>query len=130
MLLVICGFGFDCERDKRSAGPAMPGLFADAGELAAYLVGARMLDVLVDGERLLPDLPRPRQLAGGMAGVTKVGEGVRFGQAVAEFPSDAERALVAGGGFAEVAQMVLSVAQGVPRVSLCFVMTRFHAEGQ
>jgi hypothetical protein len=46
-----------------------------------------------------------------------VGEGVRFGPAVAEFPGDAERALVVGGGFAEAAQMVLGVAQGVPRIS-------------
>lgn len=46
-----------------------------------------------------------------------MGEGVRFGLAVAEFPGDAERALVVGGGFAEVAQMVLGAAQGVPRIS-------------
>ena len=45
----------------------MPGLFVRAGELGADLVGFGMLDVLVDGERLPPGLPRPRQFAGGMA---------------------------------------------------------------
>ena len=45
-----------------------------------------MLQVLKDGQRLLPGLPGLRQLAGGVAGVAEVGEDVRFMEAVAEFP--------------------------------------------
>ena len=73
-----------------------------------------MLDFLEDDERLLPGLAGLRQLAGGVVGVTEVGESVRFVEAVAEFPEDAERTLVAGGGFGEVAELVLGVAQAVP----------------
>jgi len=38
----------------------------------------------------LPGFPRARQFAGDMAGVAKVGEGVRISPAVAEFPGDAK----------------------------------------
>jgi hypothetical protein len=55
-----------------------------------------VLDVFEDGERLLPVLPGLGQLAGGVAGVAEVGEGFRFMEAVAGFPVQAERALVAG----------------------------------
>jgi hypothetical protein len=60
-----------------------------------------MLDVFEDGERLLPCLPRLREITGGITGVTEVGEGVRSNPAVTEFPGDAERAPIAGGGFAK-----------------------------
>jgi hypothetical protein len=74
------------------------------------LISVGMLNVLEDGQRLLPCLPGLGQLAGGMAGVPKVGEGHCFDPAVAEFPGDSEGALVAGGGFAEVAEMMFGVA--------------------
>lgn len=89
-----------------------------------------MLDVFEDGERLLPGLPRLREITGGITGVTEVGEGVRFNPAVTEFPGDAERALIAGGGFGKVAQMVLGVAQAVPRMSLTSAVAGFRAEGE
>jgi hypothetical protein len=57
-----------------------------------------VLQVLEDGERLLPGVPGLRQLAGGVAGVAEVGEGRRLAEAVAGFPVQAERATVAGGG--------------------------------
>jgi hypothetical protein len=71
--------------------------------------------VLEDDQGLLPGLPGLGEIAGRLAGLAEVGEGVRFGEAVAGFPVQAERALVAGGGFAEVAQMVLGVPQAVRR---------------
>jgi hypothetical protein len=46
------------------------------------------------------------QLAGRVVGVAQVGKGLRFKEAVAGFPIQAERALIASGGFGEVAQMV------------------------
>ena len=59
---------------------------AELPELGADLVGVGVLQVLEDGERLLPGLPGLRQLAGGVAGVAEVGEGLRFAAAVAGFP--------------------------------------------
>ena len=73
-----------------------------------------MLEVLEDGERLLPGLPGLRQLAGGAMGVAEVGEGLRLIPAVAESLAMPMRRSVAGGGFGKVAQMVLGVAQAVP----------------
>ena len=99
-------------------------------ELGADLVGVGMLQVVKDGERLLPGLPGLRQLARGVAGVAEVGEGVRFIEAVAGFPVQAERALVAGGGFGEVAQMVLGVSQAVPDISLEPAVADFRAQGE
>ena len=100
-----------------------------AGELGADLAGVGVLQVLEDGQRLLPGLPGLRQLAGSVAGVAEVGEGVRFVEAVAGFPVQAERALVAGGGFGEVAQMVLGVSQAVPDCSLEPAVAGFRGTG-
>jgi hypothetical protein len=89
-----------------------------------------MLDVLEDGERLQPSLARFREIVGGVAGVAEVGEGVRFDPAVAEFPGYGERALIAVDGFGKVAEMVLGVAQAVPRMSLASAVTGFRADGE
>jgi hypothetical protein len=95
-------------------GRVRGGVAVCAGELGADLAGVGVLQVLEDGQRLLPGLPGLGQLAGGVAGVAEVGQDVRFIEKVAGFPEEAERALVAGGGFGEVAQMVLGVPQAVP----------------
>src|SRR6202042_1890955 len=100
-----------------------------AGELGAYLVGIGMLQVLKDGQCLLPGLPGLGRLAGRVAGVAAGGEGVCYIEAVAGFPQQAERALVAGGGFGEVAQMVLGVSHAVPGFSLEPAVAGFRAEG-
>jgi hypothetical protein len=47
-----------------------------AGELGADLAGVGVLQVLEDGERLLPGLLGLGQLAGGVMVVAKVGEAV------------------------------------------------------
>jgi hypothetical protein len=62
-----------------------------------------VVQVFEDGERLLPGLAGLRQVAGGVMGVAEVSEGDRFTPAVAEFPDDAKRTLVARGGSGEVA---------------------------
>ena len=93
-------------------------MIADVHELGADLIGVRVLQVLEDGQRLLPGRPGLGQLAGCVAGVTEAGERVGFVEAVAGFADHAEGALVAGGGFGEVAQVVLGVPQAVPGCSL------------
>jgi hypothetical protein len=103
---------------------------ACAGKLGADLVGVGVLDVLEDGQRLLPSLPSLRQLGGSMMGVTEVGERVRFIEAVSGFPEDTDRAMVAGGGFGGVAQMVLGVSQAVPDLSLEPAVADFRAQGE
>jgi hypothetical protein len=59
-----------------------------------------------------------------------VGEHVRFIVAVAGFPVQAERALVAGGGFGEVAQMMLGVPQAVPGIPLEPAVANLRAQGE
>ena len=103
----------------------------DPREHGAHLTGGVVIaQVLEDQERLLPDLPGLREMAGRLAGLAEVGEGFRLGEAVAGFPVQAERALIAGGGVAEVAQMVLRVPQAVPHISVQPVVADFRAQGQ
>src|SRR5215472_12456272 len=111
-------------------GRVRGGVVVCAGELGADPVSVGVLDVLEDGERLLPGLPGLRQIVGGLMGVAEAGEGVRFIEAVAGFPEEAEGALVAGGGFGEVAQMVLGVPQTVPDMPLEPAVVGFGAQGE
>ncbi len=73
------------------------------------------MQVVENGQGLLPGL---RRLAGRVLTVAEVSKGFRFMDAVAEFAGEAEGALIAGGGFGEVAQMELGVCQVVPGSSL------------
>src|SRR5215469_3098855 len=106
------------------------GVAGCAGELGADLVGVGVLQVFEDGEGLLPGLPGLGRLAGGVAGVAEVGEGLCFVEAVAGSPVQTEGTLVAGGGFVEVAQMVLGVSQAVPDISLGPAVADFGAQGE
>jgi hypothetical protein len=110
-------------------GRVARGVVVCAGELGADLASVGVLQVFEDGEGLLPGLPGLGQLAGGVAGVAEAGEGARFAGAVAGFPGDAERALVTGGGFGEVAQVVLGVPQAVPGISLDPAVVCFSVQG-
>jgi hypothetical protein len=51
-------------------------------------------------------------------------------EAVAGFPVQAERPLVAGGGFGEVAQVVLGVPQAVPSISLDPAVAGFGTQSE
>src|SRR5437762_856444 len=53
--------------------------------------------------------------AGGVLGVPEAGEGVGFGVAVAEVAEQGEGVLVAVGGLGVVAEVVVGVADAVPR---------------
>ena len=77
-----------------------------------------MLEVVEDGEGLLPGFPGGQQLASGAADIAEVGEGIGLSPAVAGGLEDGQRALIAGGGLAEVAGMVFGVAQAVPDAAL------------
>lgn len=50
-----------------------------------------MIDVVIDGQRLLPCLPGPREIADGVPRVADVGEDLRLRHAVAVLPAQAER---------------------------------------
>ena len=90
-----------------------------------------MLQVVEDGQRLLPGLPGLGQFAGGVAGVAEVGEDRLLPvAAVADFRAMRERALVAGGGFGEVAQLVLGVPEAVPGVGLPRRSPSFAVQGE
>src|SRR5215471_3875827 len=82
-------------------GRVAAGMVVCAGELGADLAGVWVLQVVENGEGLLPGRPGLGHLAVGVAGVAEVGESARVIGAVAGFPVQAERALVAGGGFGE-----------------------------
>src|SRR5215831_13278621 len=110
-------------------GRVWGGVVVCAGELGADLGGVGVLQVVKDGQCLLPGLPGLGRLAGGMAGVAEVDEGIRFVVAVAGFPVQAEGALVAGGGFGKVAQVVLGIPEAVPGMPLDSAVAGFRAQG-
>src|SRR6185437_11892131 len=71
--------------------------------------------LLKDFQCALPDLPRGGQLVKSLVGVAKVGEDVRFVVAVAKFPVQQEGLGEAGCGLLVVTEMVVDVAEAVPR---------------
>src|SRR5215469_2634129 len=73
-------------------------------------------------------LPSLRQVAAGVQDVGDTGEGGRLEVTVADLPGDAQCALVAGGGFGQVAEMLLGVAQVAPDISLKLVVATFSVE--
>ena len=88
-------------------------LLVRGGELSADLAGVRMTDVVVDGQYLLPGLPRLRKLADGVARVAKVGKQRRLVGAVAVIPAGSERDFEMRGGLGELSEVQLDVTEGV-----------------
>jgi len=68
-----------------------------------------VLEIVEDGEGLLPGFPGVQQLADAAADVAEVGEGIGCTPAVVDGLEDAKRALITGGCLAEVAGMVFGV---------------------
>src|ERR1700677_4998769 len=113
---------------RRAAPVSLPGprgaLFPshDAGawrrcpdrKLGADPSGVGVVQVFEDGECLPPGLAGLGQAADGVLSVAEVIEGHRFSPAVAEFPDDAKRALVARSSFGEITQLMLGISQAVP----------------
>jgi len=119
--------------DVRIAVAPSPGErrdFVCDGELGANLPSVGMVQLVEDLQRLLPRLPGLGWLPGNFAGVAEAGEGFCFVEAVACFTEEAERVLVAGGGFSETAHAVLGVAQAVPDTSLKSAVAGFPAQGE
>jgi hypothetical protein len=87
------------------------------------------VELVEDVQGLSPRVPGLPLVARGIAGVGEVDEDLRFRRQVAELPDEAERALVAGGGFGEITQVVLGVAQAVPGDGLVVAQADFGGEG-
>src|SRR5215469_18066636 len=111
-------------------GADSPRLAAEPGQLGANLLRAGMTQVVEDGKRLPPGLAGSRQLAGRLAAVTEVAEGIRFVIAVAKLPEEAQRTLVAGDGLAEFAILMLGEAEAVPGACLGVTVTECGAQGE
>ena len=82
------------------------------------MFGVGMVEVVEDGQGLLPGLAGGPGVAAGVVGVAEVGEGVSFVVAVAEVPDQSEGVLVAGDGLGVVPEVVVGVAEAVPRRGL------------
>jgi hypothetical protein len=102
------------------AGPLI--VLVEFVELDADLVGVGVVELLEDGQGLLPRGAGWVRVAGGVVGVTDVGEHLGFGAAIAEFPTEVEGVLVAGDGLRVVAKAVMGLAEDVPRGRLIGVV--------
>src|SRR5262249_47426013 len=101
-----------------------------AGELGANLIGGGMLDVVIDGQCLLPGVSGLWQLASGVACVADVCKELRFIGAIAVVPAETEREFEMGGGLGGVTEMKLDVAGGVPDVVLEVAAAELGDKGQ
>src|SRR5882724_10017915 len=66
------------------------------GELGANLAGVRVMQVVEDGQRLLPGIPGLTRVACGVVGVPEASEDLSLVGAVGWFAEQAKRPLVAG----------------------------------
>lgn len=74
-----------------------------------------MVKFVEDVQRLLPGVAGTYRIYG-RAGVTEVSQNVGLAEPVAEFPGQAKGMLVADGRLSVAAQVVLGIAEAVPRV--------------
>jgi hypothetical protein len=88
--------------------------FAVAGaEAGADLAGIGMLQVVKDGQGLLPGAAGGQLVSSCLAGVAEVGEDLGPAAAVAGVAVDVECLLVAGNGLGVIAQLVVGIAEAV-----------------
>src|SRR5580692_3249008 len=87
-------------------------------QLDAKLRRVRVVQFVEDGKGLPPGILGLVLLASGMVGIAEVSEGVGLAVAVAEFAENAQGVAVAVGGVGKVSELVLGVAQAVPRACL------------
>src|SRR5262249_34877123 len=90
----------------------------ESGEFDADLVGVGGVELVEDGQGLLPSVLGGLGVAGVLMGVAEAGESGRFFVTVAEVPEQVKGVLVAGDGLDVVAEVVVGVAEAVPRVRL------------
>jgi hypothetical protein len=87
-------------------------------EFGPYLFGVRVAKFVEDGQGGLPGVAGAVLVAGGLVGVAEAGEGDGFFAALAEVSIQVDGVLVAGDGFGVVAEVVVCVAEAVPREGL------------
>src|SRR5215813_3935414 len=87
----------------------------EGGEFGADLLGVGVVELVEDGQGLLPGVAGGLGVAGGVVGVAEVGEEFGFVVAVAEAPDQVKGVLVADEGLGVVAKVVVGVAEAVPR---------------
>ena len=75
---------------------SLPLLEVHAGEFRADLGGVGVIQIVEDGECLLPGVSGAQRLADGAADIAQVGQGVGFPPPVADGAEDAQTAPVAG----------------------------------
>jgi hypothetical protein len=83
----------------------------EGGEFGTDLVGIGVVEVVEDGEGLLPDVVGGVVVADGVVGVAEVCEGVGFVVAVTKVADQGEGVVVAGEGVCATRRSVISPAQ-------------------
>src|SRR5215470_15760424 len=102
----------------------------EGGEFGAELVGVGVVEVVEDGEGLVPGVVGGVVVAGGAVGVADADEGGGFVVAVAEVAAQGECVVVAGEGLGVVAEVVVGVAEAVPGVGLPVAVAEFLVQGE
>src|SRR5262249_19641594 len=95
------------------------------GEFGAELVGVGVVEVVKNGEGLVPSFACGVVVAGGVVGVAEVGEDVGFCVAVAKVAVQGEGVAVVGEGVGVVAEVVVGVADAVPGLGLPVAVAQF-----
>src|SRR5262245_58716229 len=89
-----------------------------------------MVELVEDGQGLLPAVASRIAVVVGVVGIAEVGEGVGFVVAVAKVPVYVEGELVAGDGLGVVAEVVVGVAEVVPDVGLPVAVVELLEQGE
>src|SRR6266511_1572874 len=98
--------------------PASAGGVARVVALGADLVGVGVVDLFEDGQCSLPRVASRVDLAGGLVRLAEAGQRAGLVVAVAEVPVRDQGLLVVLGGLGVVPEVVVGVAEAVPRVGL------------
>jgi hypothetical protein len=110
---------------------------AEAGALLAELLQLRadsgrvgVVQVVEDGQCLLPGILSPLRIAGCVAGVAEVGEGSGLAVVIAQVPDDIEGVLVMCCRFVQATELMFSVAEAIPGVCLAIAVAEIAVQGQ
>ena len=84
-----------------------------------------MVEVVEDGQGLLPGVAGGLVVAGGVVGVAEVGQDGGFGVEVAEATKQGDGVLEALGCLVEITALVVDVAEAVPGAGLAVLVAQF-----
>jgi hypothetical protein len=99
-------------------------------EFGAEGVGVGVVQVVEDGQGLLPCLTGCFGRAGRVVGVAEVGEGHGFPIPAAEVAVQVDGVVVAGNGLGVVAEVLMGVAEAVPGTGLPVAVAEIDEEGE